>query len=678
MVSPAISTIATGFVGIAGITGDSAGNIYVTDTANTVSKVTPAGIVTVLAGSAGQSGGFDGPGTSARFNAPAGIAIDSNGNLYVADAGNSAIREIAPDGTVSTLAGFAGLSGSVDGNGNSARFNHPMGISVDKNGNVFVADSGNATIREVTPSGSVSTIAGAAGNTGEVDGTGIAARFTRPTNLSIDGAGNLYAFEPSVGTVRKITTSGTVSTLESGLFTTSDVFNQTTSVPPVGMTVDNAGNVYIASGISESALTPGNDFVSVGISEYLADGAFVGIYGITMRLQDGPLPFGGGGITSIWTDQNGNVIVGSTGLYRLTDSIVPVITTQPQPQSSSTGGVVTLTVNSWPGSSFQWTLNGTAIAGATSNTLVLGNIGSDQAGSYQVTITNANGSATSNAVTVSVSTDAHLINLSSHAFVPAGGSMTAGFVVSGSGQSFATGQGQKSVLIRGVGPTLSQFGITDALAAPQLTLFNGLSAAIDSNATWGGTTELTNAFARVYAFPLPPTSKDTALLETLNPGSYTAQVSAPSAGGGTVLAEIYDADQTPSGVYLINISTLGQVDASGHTLVAGLVITGTASETVLIRGIGPALSQYGVATPLTAPALTLFDSKGNTLAANTGWGGSAALATAFARVHAFALPATSADTAIEMTLAPGTYTAQVSGLAGATGNHALVEIYEVK
>src|SRR5205814_9459442 len=127
--------------------------------------------VATLAGFVGSTGSADGTGVTARFNYPLVVAADSSGNIYVADQLNHTIRKITPAGAVTTLAGLAGSRGSVDGNGSVARFDHPNAVAVDSSGNVYVADTSNSTIRKITPAGDVSTLAGLAGNNGSADGT---------------------------------------------------------------------------------------------------------------------------------------------------------------------------------------------------------------------------------------------------------------------------------------------------------------------------------------------------------------------------------------------------------------------------------------------------------------------------------------------------------------------------
>jgi sugar lactone lactonase YvrE len=183
---------------------DIAGNVYVADTDNnTIRKVTPTGAVTTLAGLAGSSGSADGTGSDARFRVPSGVAVDSAGNVYVADSGNHTIRKVTPAGVVTTLAGLEGSVGSTDATGNDARFNIPVGVAVDGTGNVYVADTYNHTIRKVTAAGVVTTLAGLAGSAGSEDGTGSAAGFDHPAGVAVDDAGILYVADTRNYTIRK-------------------------------------------------------------------------------------------------------------------------------------------------------------------------------------------------------------------------------------------------------------------------------------------------------------------------------------------------------------------------------------------------------------------------------------------------------------------------------------------
>lgn len=205
---------AASFTGPGGVATDASGNVYVADTENNViRKITPAGVVTTLAGTAGVTGSADDTGAAAGFNNPGATAVDSSGNVYVTDAGNHVIRKITPAGEVTTLAGTAGVSGSSDGTGAAASFAAPSGIAIDGNGNLYVADAGNHTIRKVTPAGVVTTLAGSADAAGSDDGAGTAALFDSPQGVALDSAGNLYVADTGNHTIRKITSAGVVSTI---------------------------------------------------------------------------------------------------------------------------------------------------------------------------------------------------------------------------------------------------------------------------------------------------------------------------------------------------------------------------------------------------------------------------------------------------------------------------------
>ncbi|MFC3461189.1 NHL domain-containing protein [Massilia haematophila] len=189
-------------------------NLYVTDTGNsTIREVSAGGAVTTLAGRAGECGSVDGNAGNARFCKPQGITLDRNGNLYVADTMNHTIRRIDRANNVTTIAGVAGACGSADGRGAQARFCEPQDIRVDHDGTLYVADTANSTIRAISPAGDVRTIAGAAGQCGSADGRGTNARFCRQAALAIDGAGNLFVADTGNGTIRRVGSSGEVHTV---------------------------------------------------------------------------------------------------------------------------------------------------------------------------------------------------------------------------------------------------------------------------------------------------------------------------------------------------------------------------------------------------------------------------------------------------------------------------------
>jgi sugar lactone lactonase YvrE len=232
-----------------GLVVDPAGNIFVADTANhTIRKITSAGVVTTVAGTAGLRGNADGTGAAARFSDPMSIAIDSQGNLFVADFSNSLIRKITPAGVVTTFAG-GGSGPGVDGTGTAALFSGPLGIAIDAADNLYVADEFNQSIRKITPAAVVSTFAGQNGVSGDNDGTGTGARFNIPTSVAVDSAGNVYVGEGSA-VVRKISPAGVVVTLAGSAAASGGSTDGTGAAArfsyPRGLAVDAAGNVYVA------------------------------------------------------------------------------------------------------------------------------------------------------------------------------------------------------------------------------------------------------------------------------------------------------------------------------------------------------------------------------------------------------------------------------------------------
>lgn len=193
---------------------DSSGNVYVADqNNNTIRKITPAGVVTTFAGSASASGATDGTGTAARFSCPQGLTVDSTGNVFVADSCNNTIRKITPAGVVTTFAGSSSVDGAIDGIGTIARFSYPTSIAIDSSGNLYVADTSNFIIRKITSAAVVTTFAGSAGSSGATDGTSSAARFNYPNSITIDTSGNLYVADSGNYSIRKITPAGVVTTI---------------------------------------------------------------------------------------------------------------------------------------------------------------------------------------------------------------------------------------------------------------------------------------------------------------------------------------------------------------------------------------------------------------------------------------------------------------------------------
>src|SRR3990172_1504301 len=229
-----------------GVAVDDKGSIYVADADNfRIRKVETDGIITTIAGN-GIRGYKDGHWQTAMFAYPTGVAVDKDGNVYVADRGSHSIRKIIPEGNVVTVAGN-GFPAYADGQGRKSHFREPISLAVDSAGNIYVADSGNNAIRKIAPDGTVSTLAGG-GKSGYRDGAGKEASFSWPTGIAIDGIGNIYVCDSRNNRVRRVTPEGVVSTVAGiGISGFADgsghnaMFNF-----PTGVEIDKAGNIYVA------------------------------------------------------------------------------------------------------------------------------------------------------------------------------------------------------------------------------------------------------------------------------------------------------------------------------------------------------------------------------------------------------------------------------------------------
>jgi sugar lactone lactonase YvrE len=236
-----------GFTNAHGLASDGSGTLYLLDGA-LLRKITAGGNVTTIAGdpAAWYGGSRDGAGTQAQFFEPSTVTVDRNGTIYIADSANQTIRKSSANGLVTTLAGQPEIAGSSDGIGTAARFSFIEGMVFDTSGNLVVSDTQNYTIRKITPTASVSTFAGRAGETGSADGIGDAARFFEPTGIAIDNNGNLYVADMFNSTIRKLSPDGAVTTLpkpnfRDGSFPTGESFYD-----PRGVSIDANGNLFIA------------------------------------------------------------------------------------------------------------------------------------------------------------------------------------------------------------------------------------------------------------------------------------------------------------------------------------------------------------------------------------------------------------------------------------------------
>lgn len=253
-----VSTIAGSTPGIENLNGidakfnipfdiavDSNGNIFVADSGNhLIRKIAPNGDVTNLAGS--TTGFNDGNGATAQFNNPRGVTVDNQNNIYVVDSGNNSIRKISPTGLVTTFAGKTGTAGNVDTESGNAKFNSPESLTIDTQGNVFVADRGNHSIRKITPTGVVTTFAG--GGSGFADGTGSEAKFSNPYSLDIDESNNIYVADLSNQRIRKITPDAIVTTV-AGVGAIGYLDGEANAAKfnyPIDLAVDELGNIFVS------------------------------------------------------------------------------------------------------------------------------------------------------------------------------------------------------------------------------------------------------------------------------------------------------------------------------------------------------------------------------------------------------------------------------------------------
>jgi len=301
------------FNGPIGVAVDGAGSVHVADTNNnTIRKVTPAAVVTTLAGAPAKAGSADGLGAAARFSSPSGVAVDSVGSVYAVDKNNNTIRKVTADGVVTTLAGAAGMAGSGDGTGPTARFyfsgDRTNGLAVDSTGNVYVVDEGNQIIRKVTATGVVTTLAGTAGITGSADGTGPAARFNSLGGVAVDSTGNVYVGDGNNSTIRKVTATGVVTTLAgtAGAFGSADGAGAAARFfGPSAVAVDNAGNVYVTDQLDSTTI---RKVTAAGVVTTLAGTA--GVFGsadgmgAAARFND---------CTGVAVDSAGNIYVADQG-----------------------------------------------------------------------------------------------------------------------------------------------------------------------------------------------------------------------------------------------------------------------------------------------------------------------------------------------------------------------------
>jgi hypothetical protein len=487
------------------------------------------------------------------------------------------------------------------------------------------------------------------------------------------------------------------------------------TLQPAGKTVTAGANVTLTATVSGSP-TPTLQWHKNGTAIAGATAAVLQLNTVTV---DSAATY-----TLVATNAAGSV-TSSAAVLKV--NVPPTITQQPANQTAAVGTKATFSVvaTGSPAPTYQWRRNGAAIAGATGPSSVVQNITTTSAANYSVIVTNAGGTVVSKSAMLIVttagvrddngsdpgttgevimpepdtstpgtgdpapSTDdpapvtddpatdplpgsvSRLVNLSVRTLAGSGGdSLTVGFVLDGS----AT----KSLLIRGIGPTLGSFGVGGALADPTLALYsNGIMMA--SNDDWSRVADeaaaIATTSANLGAFSLPGDSRDAVLLSSLAGGAYTAQINSKGAPAGAAMVEFYDAAPT-SNTRLVNLSVLTRVGGDAGSLTVGFVVDGNAPKKLLIRAVGPTIGAMGVSGVLADPQLALHRGP-DRLQENDNWSGDANLQTVFNQVGAFGfLDAASKDAAMVVTVEPGAYSAIVSGANGTSGV-ALVEIYEV-
>jgi hypothetical protein len=491
--------------------------VYVADYANnTIRKITPAGVVTTLAGNSQASGSADGPGASARFYLPVGIAVDGSGNLYVTEQGNDAVRMITPAGVVSTLAGLSGVPGSEDGTGSAARFFEPTGVALDASGNLYVADEGNDLIRKGSANGSPQIQAPPTDQYASVGGS---ATFS----VTASGSGTLtyqWNFNGSAigGATGSSYTVTNAQASNSGQYTVT-VTNANGSV------TSGVGNLYVNTGSSGARL------INIATRALVGTGANVLIPGFVI---------GGSGSETVLIRADGPALTafGVTGALAQPSMVLTAQATGATLATNTGWGTNT---NPTPAqiASVAVQVGAFPLASGSADCAVIVTL---QPGAYTVQVSgvgNTTGVALAEVYEVAYTGTARLVNIATRAQVGTGGNiLIPGFVIGGSGV--------EQLLVRADGPALTAFGVAGALAQPSLTVTaQATGSTIGSNTGWGTNTsptpsQIASIAVSVGAFALTSGSADSALVVNLQPGAYTMQISGVGGTTGVGLAEVYE------------------------------------------------------------------------------------------------------------------------------------------
>ena len=374
-----------------------------------------------------------------------------------------------------------------------------------------------------------------------------------------------------------------------------------------------------------------------------------------------------GSYTLVATNSQGSV-TSNTATLTVTGGTAPVVTTQPASLARTVGTAASLSVVATGSPTYQWRKNGANVAGATNATLSFAALTTADTASYDVVLTNATGTVTSNAATVVVATPltAVLRNLAVRTTLAADQILFVGVNMSGAG---------KDVLVRAAGPSLGALGVPGTMADPRLSVFSTATppALIAQNNNWAGDPAVAAAIGRLGAFPMASTTSLDAALVTAIAGGRTVQVFGPAAGN--VIVEAYDAGAGNTARFT-SIAARNFVGTGDDLLIAGFTIDGTGSKNLLIRAAGPSLGALGVPGTLVDPKLEIFTATAVPVKVAENDNFSGAVDTLARTLGGFGFVPGARDAAILVSLPAGGYTVQVSGINNGTGE-AIIEVYEV-
>jgi hypothetical protein len=486
----------------------------------------------------------------------------------------------------------------------------------------------------------------------------IGGRILRPSGIATSQSNNRISSSLSFGPVTA-GDAGSFQVVATNVFGATSSDSKILTVTPSAPTINSqpsASTINVGGSVTLSVTASGTSPITY---QWKKDGVDIsGANGSSYTIASAKI-VDTGNYTVVATNSVGSATSASTKLT--VNELAPVISTQPSSSVVVVGSGASFTVSASSNLplTYQWKKDGVVISGATSSIYTIASTKTTDAGSYTVVVTNSVGSVTSGSATLAV-TAPRLSNLSVRTALDANQIVIVGVTMSG---------GTKNVLLRAAGPTLSAFGVPSVMADPKLDLYSG-STKVTTNDNWGGSTTLASAFQAVGAFAYSSTTSLDAALVTSIDGGRTVQVSGTTAG--TVLVEGYDAGSGDSQRFT-NLSARNKVGTGANILIAGFTLTGSGTRNLLIRAVGPKLSDFGVSGVLTDPKLEIYS--GTTkITENDNW--SATLSATFASVGAFGLNTGSKDAAITVSLSAGGYTVQVSGADGGVGE-AIVEIYEL-